>query len=86
MDISVCIGSACHLKGSYNIIQSFQQLIERNGLHDEVNLKANFCMKSCDQAGVAVRLDGESHQLTPETAHAFFKEHVLPRVGSKVPS
>ena len=25
MTISVCIGSACHLKGSYNVINSLQE-------------------------------------------------------------
>ena len=30
--ISVCIGSSCHLKGSYNVINGFQHVIEKNNL------------------------------------------------------
>lgn len=78
--ISVCIGTSCHLKGSYNIIQTFQQLIEENGLHDRVGLKGSFCMRSCDQSGVRVNLGEESYNIAPEEAHAFFKEKVIDRV------
>ncbi|MGN0592047.1 MAG: (2Fe-2S) ferredoxin domain-containing protein, partial [Ruminococcus sp.] len=34
VELNVCIGSSCHLKGSYNIIHTFQHLIEEKGLHD----------------------------------------------------
>ena len=30
MVINVCIGSACHLKGSYNIVSELQEMIEEN--------------------------------------------------------
>ncbi|MEI3163350.1 MAG: (2Fe-2S) ferredoxin domain-containing protein [Lachnospirales bacterium] len=39
--ISVCIGSACHLKGSYNVINGIQQAIEKNGLSDKGSYKWN---------------------------------------------
>jgi len=71
-EIRVCIGTSCHLKGSYNIIQTFQQLIEESALHDAVNLKGSFCMKSCDQPGVRVTVNGKEHSISPEQAHAFF--------------
>ena len=45
VEVSVCIGSSCHLKGSYNVIQAFQQMIEENGLHDKVDFKATLCMR-----------------------------------------
>ena len=40
VEVSVCIGSSCHLKGSYNVIQAFQQMIEENGLHDKARYGA----------------------------------------------
>ena len=45
IELSVCIGSSCHIKGSYNVIQTFQQMIEENNLHNEVDFKGTFCMK-----------------------------------------
>ena len=35
--ISVCIGSSCHLKGSYNVINGFQHVIEKNKVSDKVD-------------------------------------------------
>lgn len=79
-ELSVCIGSACHLKGSYNVIQIFQQLIEENALHGKVDFKGTFCMKQCRNNGVSVSFDGRSYIITPETAREFFTANVLPRL------
>ncbi len=78
MELSVCIGSACHVRGSYNVIQTFQQQIERHALHEKVELKASFCCKQCQNPGVAVVWGGKAHCVTPESAMAFFKDEVLP--------
>ncbi len=80
-DLKVCIGSACHIKGSYNVIQVFQQLIEENKLHDAIEIGGIFCMKQC-QHGVAVSLDGEIFNVTPENAYQFFQETILPKVSA----
>lgn len=77
-ELSVCIGSSCHLKGSFNIVQTFQQLIEENHLHDKLDFKASFCMKECNQAGVTISLNREKYNITPEAAREFFIERVLP--------
>ena len=76
-NLSVCIGSSCHLKGSYNVVQTFQQMIEENGLHDQIDMKATFCMKHCQNSGVSVRVDDEYYSVSPETARKFFEEHVM---------
>ena len=78
IEISVCIGSSCHLKGSYNVIQTLQQLIEAEGLHGKIEMKAQFCMRQC-QNGVSVSLDGTPHSVSPETAREFFRTEVLPK-------
>lgn len=80
VELSVCIGSSCHLKGSYNIIQIFQQMIEENALHDKIQLKATFCMRECSNPGVAISVNGERHQIAPEDARKFFKSSILPLV------
>ncbi|HHY51900.1 MAG TPA: (2Fe-2S) ferredoxin domain-containing protein [Clostridiales bacterium] len=74
--LMVCIGSSCHLKGSYNVIQTFQQMVEEYNLHDQVEMKAQFCMKRCQQ-GVSVCLDGAYYDVSPQTAREFFKTHIL---------
>ena len=78
--LSVCIGSSCHIKGSYNVIQVFQQLTEENCLHGKIELKAAFCMKQCQKSGVSVAVNGKSYGVEPENARKFFRETVLPLI------
>ncbi len=78
IELNVCIGSACHIHGSHNVVASFQHLIEKYNLHDKVMLKGAFCMKECSAAGVAVSLNGKTERIAPETARTYFKENVLP--------
>ena len=76
IELSVCIGSSCHVKGSYNIIQTFQQLIEEHALHDKIEMKAQFCVKQC-QRGVAVTIGDENYSVSAEEARDFFREKVM---------
>ncbi len=78
VELNVCIGSACHIHGSHNVVATFQHLIETYKLHDKVKLKGAFCMRECSSDGVAVAVNGKAERITPENARAFFKEKILP--------
>ena len=56
MDISVCIGSACHLKGSYDVIKEFQKLIKEYNLESKITIKGSFCLNHCTKA-VSTKID-----------------------------
>ena len=78
--INVCIGSACHLKGSYNVINTMQQLTEEYGLTDKVETRAAFCFGKCTEA-VSVRIgDGEVQSVSGATTRDFFIRNVLPKI------
>lgn len=79
MNITVCIGSACHLKGSGQIVEQLKKLIATNQLEDKVELAGAFCMGRCSE-GVSISVDGEFHSVTPETADAFFQKAVLEKI------
>jgi len=79
IDVKICIGSSCHLKGSYNVINTFQQMIEEESLHDCLEMKAQFCMRNCQQ-GVSVSVDNEVFSVSPETAREFFRNTVLEKL------
>lgn len=55
-DIYVCVGSACHLKGSYDVIEAIKNWIDENDLKLEVTVKASFCLGQCTNA-VSVKID-----------------------------
>ncbi|MBQ5389371.1 MAG: (2Fe-2S) ferredoxin domain-containing protein [Clostridia bacterium] len=79
MKITVCIGSACHLKGSRQVVTDLQYLIAKHNLADKVELGGTFCMGKC-QEGVCVNVDEEFFSVSPETVEEFFAKQVLARV------
>lgn len=79
MNIKICIGSSCHLKGSRQVVEQLQELIAENDLKDEIELSATFCMENCTK-GVSVTLDDELHSLTPEGTSDFFNRNILKRL------
>lgn len=79
MIIEVCIGSACHLKGAYNVINSLQQLISEKGLQDRVTLKGAFCLGQCTSA-VSVKVDdGPVLSVCDSNVGQFFDEYIAGR-------
>ncbi len=80
MVVDVCVGSSCHLKGSYDVIQKLQKLIAENNLEDKVTLKASFCLGNCSN-GVSMRIDGKVvSNANPENIEDIFKEQILVKV------
>lgn len=79
MEIKVCIGSSCHLRGSYNLINTLQQLLEKSGKSDQVDLKGVFCLGHCSES-ISVLVDGEYYGVTPEKAKDFYSSTVEPKL------
>ena len=82
MKITVCIGSACHVKGSQRVIEELRRLIAANGLNEDVVLAGTFCSGNC-QKGVCLTVDGKDYSVTPNSAADFFQTVVIPGVGEK---
>lgn len=84
MEITICIGSSCHLRGSRDVIQVLEKLVTTNGLSEKVELKGSFCMGECTKGGVCVSVDGQTFSLTPADVPAFFKTEVLSKLAQPV--
>ena len=76
----VCIGSACHVRGAYNVVQTFQQMMEEKTLYNEIELKTTFCMRECHNPGVAVTVGETKYNIFAESARDFFNENISPEV------
>lgn len=77
MDIFVCIGSSCHLKGSYNIINVLKEEINARHLEDQINLSASFCLGHC-QDGVSMKInDRIVTGFTPENIRERFENEII---------
>lgn len=78
--VNVCIGSACHLKGSYNVINRLQKIIKDKGLEDKVVVKAAFCLGECTKA-VSVKVDdGPINSVNENNIDEFFESYVMGRL------
>ena len=79
MKVSICIGSACHLKGSREIIKEMQELVAKNGVGDKVDLNGAFCSGNCVN-GVCVTVDGTLFSLKPENTKEVFEKEIMGRL------
>lgn len=78
--ITVCVGSSCHLKGSYDVINGLQELINENKLKDKIDVKASFCLGECTKA-VSVKVDdGPVISVHKNTLKDFFNEFIIKKL------
>lgn len=47
VEVSVCVGTSCFLRGSQEILASMGEKIEQEHWNGRINLKATFCSESC---------------------------------------
>ena len=55
-EVSICVGSSCHLKGAYDVVEIFKEKVKEYDLEDQIHLKASFCQGKCTD-GVVVTVD-----------------------------
>ena len=55
-EVSICVGSSCHLKGAYDVVEIFKAKVKEYELEDQIHLKASFCQGKCTD-GVVVTVD-----------------------------
>lgn len=79
--ISVCIGSACHKRGSYAILARFKQLVEQHNAQDKVSVGPVYCLGECAN-GVSVKINDQLVLgVCEENAESIFNKSVLPLLG-----
>jgi NADH:ubiquinone oxidoreductase subunit E len=77
MEIKVCIGSACHLKGSYEVIKRIQAYIVKYNLEKSTTLKSSFCLGQCSTA-VSMLINNEDYfSVTPDTIEQILNDYRL---------
>ena len=84
MIVQVCIGSACHLKGSPEIVEFLTAAVVEHHIEDDVALAGSFCIGKCNPVGVTIQVDDEVHVgITRENVREFFNEHILAPIKSQ---
>lgn len=83
MNVYICVGSSCHLKGSYDIIQLMKEAILEHNLEEQVTLSAAFCLGHCTD-GVSVKIDEDVIcGVSKDSFTEFFQTKILNKVIAK---
>lgn len=78
MNIQICVGSSCHIKGSSEIVALLQEAVTANELSEMITLSGSFCTGKCNRVGVTVLVNDEVYTgITPENFKEFFTDKVL---------
>ena len=81
MTVLICVGSSCHLKGSYEVIELFKARLKKENLEDKVNLKGTFCLGKYAIAGVSIQVDDQIITgVTPNNFDDVFNKYVLSKI------
>lgn len=84
MIIKICVGSSCHLKGSYEIVELLTKAIRKHHLEDKISLEGSFCIGRCNRDGITVQIDDEIHVgITVGGFKEFFDKKVLSAIGNE---
>lgn len=78
MTVKICVGSSCHLKGSYEVIEGFKRAVKRLDVEQKVELQASFCLGRCS-CGVTVKADERYISgVSGENAEQVFEREIFP--------
>ena len=76
--VQICVGSSCHLKGSQEIVELFENAIKEYNIENEVILSGSFCIGKCNRVGVTVQINEDIHVgITRDNFREFFKTNIL---------
>jgi NADH-quinone oxidoreductase subunit G len=79
LEVDVCFGTSCFLKGSQTVLKDVLGHIQEKGLSEQIGVKASFCFEKCGR-GPTVRVgDKTIERCTPEKA----KEAIDSQIESK---
>jgi NADH-quinone oxidoreductase subunit G len=64
--VTVCVGTACYLRGSQELLKTVMRSLEQTGQSAGVDIRATFCSEGCDR-GPTVKVNGHvMHHATVE--------------------
>lgn len=82
-DLKICVGSACHLKGSNDVIEIFKHCVQSREVSDIVVIKGSFCLGHCTEA-VSVSYNDKIYSINAENAENFFDDVVMKNIKEPV--
>ena len=75
-EISVCIGTSCHLRGGEKVAAQIVDLIDELDLRGQVTVKGAFCLEHCSE-GVTVKV---GDRFVDGVQVSNVRERILPEI------
>lgn len=76
----LCMGSACHQLGVYEVLPKLQALIREHKLDDQVVLKGSFCLETCSD-GITMKFRDRCFlNISPQNIEEKFVQEILPAI------
>ncbi|MFB2983160.1 (2Fe-2S) ferredoxin domain-containing protein [Microseira sp. BLCC-F43] len=79
-NLYLCMGSACHQLGVYEVLPKLQSMMIQYQLEDKVELKGSFCLETCSDGIVMKYKDKVFSKISPENVEQKFKDEILPNI------
>jgi NADH:ubiquinone oxidoreductase subunit E len=79
-NLFLCMGSACHQLGVYDVLPKLQELIAEYDLEEVIELKGSFCLETCSKGIVMKFQDFHFIDINPQNVETKFKEEILPSI------
>jgi len=78
VDVGVCIGTNCYIKGSWKLLEGLSAELRKRGLADRFRVKARFCTGQCEGGPNVAIGDKIISVQNVDSAAAFIDAHLLP--------
>ena len=76
IDVGVCIGTNCYLKGSWRLLEGLAAELRRRGLSERFRIKARFCTGQCEGGPNVMVGNKLISQVDPNDEASFIDTHL----------
>ncbi|MBK4729747.1 (2Fe-2S) ferredoxin domain-containing protein [Oxynema sp. CENA135] len=83
-NLYLCMGSACHQMGVYEVLPKLQALIAQYELDNRIELKGSFCLETCSEGIVMKFKDKIFIKINADNIEAKFKDEILPNIQQAI--
>ncbi|CAC5344243.1 hypothetical protein PA905_30430 [Planktothrix agardhii CCAP 1459/11A] len=79
-NLYLCMGSACHQLGVYEVLPKLQALMSEYDIDHKIELKGSFCLETCSSGIVMKFKDLHFINISPQNIEDRFLQEILPAI------
>ena len=79
-NLYLCMGSACHQLGVYEVLPKLQALMSKYDINNKIELKGCFCLETCS-SGIVMKFKNQRFiNISPQNLENKFIHEILPTI------